>query len=87
MPRRSGGGAGQKKGFEMLIRRQLLIGLIPSRFHDVKVHIQRWNHQVEERVWLGPIGVAMESDGLCLTTSFLMIAKGRCLKSGVKWYS
>lgn len=50
---------GRCKG-DVLLRmpyfRQLLMGLIPSRSHHVKVHFQRWKHLVEEMVWLWPIG-------------------------------
>jgi hypothetical protein len=40
----------------MTYLRQLLIGLIQSRCHDVQVRLQRWQHLVEEMVRLRPIG-------------------------------
>jgi hypothetical protein len=36
--------------------RQLMREWIQSQSHKVKVHLQRWPHLVEERVWLRPIG-------------------------------
>ena len=36
--------------------RQLLMRVIQSRAHTVKDHLQRWQHLVEEMVWVRPIG-------------------------------
>jgi hypothetical protein len=35
---------------------QLLIRVIQSRSHKVQIHLQRWQHLVEEMMWLRPSG-------------------------------
>jgi proline dehydrogenase len=41
--------------FRMTHLRQLLMGLIQSRSHKVKVRLQKWPYWVEEMVWLRSI--------------------------------